>query len=94
MLISEINSQIVLVHGEPITITKETIDKTCKWYADNAKGCILEAFNLRAPVNDLGSYKEEKLQDIKNYMTGNFKPWLGFWQKAVCIQTNKSVSIL
>lgn len=94
MLVSEINSQLMRVHGEPVIITKETIDKTCQWYANNAIGCILQAFNLFAPVNDLGAYKEEKLKDRDNYLTGNFTPWLGFWQQALYIQTGESVSIL
>ncbi len=94
MLVSEIDKQVIRVYGEPVTITKETIQKTCHWYAENSKNCILQAFNGFAPVNDLGKYKEEKLVDIEKYLTGNFEAWLGFWQKALYLQTNKSVSIL
>lgn len=82
------------VHGEPITLSVETIQLTCEWYAKNAQDCINEVLSGEVFVNDIDQYCNDKKADIKKYLTGDFDIWLGFYQQAYFIQTNKSVSIL
>jgi len=82
------------INGEVVTITNKTIVATCNWYAKNALGCIREAANGDAPVNNLSAYTLEKLTDYDRFISGNFEPGLWFWQRAHYIQTGQSVPIL
>lgn len=93
-LIRDIDKQTIRVHGEPITINKVDIERALDWYALNAQKCIDEVLLGIDRVNDLDSYIKDRKQEIENYKTGNLKPWLGFWQKALYLKTGESVSIL
>lgn len=90
----ELKSQVVNVYGNTVLLELEDIQKAARWYADNAQGCIDEAVNGDVFVNDIDSYIASKKLDISNYLTGNFIPWLGFWQKAVYLKTGESVPML
>ncbi|AHK11624.1 hypothetical protein S140_217 [Shewanella sp. phage 1/40] len=89
-----LKSQVVSVKGEQVLLTLEDIKKASVWYADNAQGCIDEAVSGKVFVNNIESYTASKLLDISNYRTGNFTPWLGFWQTAVYLKTGVSVPML
>ncbi|APC44287.1 hypothetical protein [Pseudoalteromonas phage PH357] len=93
-LIRNIEKQTIRVHGEQVLLTKDDINKASEWYAKNAQACIDEAVKGDVFVNDLDSYVKSCEQDIENYETGNFKPWLGFWQQALYLKTGECVSIL
>ena len=93
MKVLTLDSQIMRGEGSPLTITAETIKKTCDWFAQNALNCIKEV-EEGLFVNDKEKYFSQKRKEHENYKTGNFKIWLGFWQKAYYIQTGKSVGIL
>lgn len=93
-LVSNINQQIIRVHGEPVLLNKDDINKASEWYTVNAQKCIDEVVSGDVFVNDLESYVKGREQDIANYKTGNFKPWLGFWQQALYLKTGECVSIL
>jgi hypothetical protein len=90
----ELKSQVVNVNNVPVSLTLVDIQKTAMWYADNAQGCINEAVSGKVLVNDLESYISSMKLDISNYMTGNFIPWLGFWQQAVYLKTGECVPLL
>lgn len=94
MKVNELDSQIVRVLGKPVLLTKQDIETTCKWYADNAQGCIEEVLAGDVVVNDKSSYIAYQKQNITEYETGNFEPWLGFWQQAIYLKTGESISIL
>ena len=89
-----LKSQVVNVKGEQVLLTLKDIQTAAVWYGDNAQGCIDEAVSGKVFVNDIESYTSSKLLDISNYRTGNFIPWLGFWQTAVYLKTGISVPIL
>jgi hypothetical protein len=89
-----LKSQTINVNNEPVILTLEDIQATALWFADNAQGCIDEAVSGKVFVNDIQSYKASKQLDIQNYLTGNFIPWLGFWQKAIYLKTGSSVPLL
>ena len=93
-LVKDITTQIVLVYDERVTLDKDDIKLACLSLASNAQACIDEAISGEVFVNDLDKYVKEKQQDIDNYNTGNFKPWLGFWQTAIYLKTKQSVPIL
>jgi len=82
------------VHGELVTLTDQTILKTNKWYADNAQGCIDEAVSGTVFVNNLDQYIEEKTARKAQFLSGDFKLWLGYYQQAYFIQTGQDVPIL
>ncbi len=86
--------QNMRVHNKQVLITTETLTLTCKWYADNAQGCIDEAVSGEVFVNDLEKYTADKLADKTKYLSGKFDPWLGFWQKAHYLQSGQSVGLL
>lgn len=90
----ELKSQVVNVNDEKVLLTLEDIQKASRWYAENAQGCIDEAVSGKVFVNDLDGYVSSKKLDISNYMTGNFTPWLGFWQQAVYLKTGECVRVL
>lgn len=61
-----------------INLTKETIQLTRQWYADNAAACIEEVKNGKVKVNDPDKYDHS----------------LGFVQRAVFIQTGECYALL
>lgn len=89
-----LKSQVVNVNDERVLLTLKDIQAAAMWYADNAQGCIDEAVSGKVFVNDIESYTASKLLDISNYRTGNFIPWLGFWQTAVYLKTGMCVPML
>lgn len=95
MLLSELRKPLYVINnGERILLTEDTINKTCKWYADNAQSCIDEVLSGKVTVNDIESYTEGKIKTKADYLARNFELGLWFYQKALHIQTGESVAIL
>lgn len=92
--VNTISTQTVNVYGKKVKLDKQDIKNTCLWFADNAQGCIDEVMSGDVFVNNIDSYVEGKQQDKENYLTGNFVPWLGFWQQAVYLKTDQSVPMI
>ncbi|MCP3681518.1 MAG: hypothetical protein GY861_02415 [bacterium] len=94
MLLSEIQKPLYVInHGERVQLTEDTITATCQWYADNAQGCIDEVLSGDVKVNDMESYIEEKIKSKAMYLSRKFEIGLWFYQKALYIQTGKSVPL-
>jgi hypothetical protein len=94
LLNNQIKEQSIRVHDQSVLITKKTIKKTVNWYVKNAIGCIREAQSGDVFVNDFEDYRLQNIAKIKEYRSGNFEMWLGFWQQAYFIQCGESVPIL
>lgn len=94
MSVLAIESKVIMVHGELVLITNDTIRKTCAWYAKNQQGCIDEAQSGKVKVNDLQSYIIECEQLKQQYLNGEFEAGLWFWQRAYFIQSGHSVPML
>lgn len=92
----------MIVHGQRIGITAETIHKTWLWFADNNQGCIDEVLNGDVFINP--DFKDEYLADKAYYKQSNIESAknldipsgtsLWFWQRAYYIQEGESVPIL
>lgn len=85
---------IVHVYGNPVTITSETITATRQWYADNALACIADAESGEAWVRDLSEYREWQTQQHSDALDGKWDHTFAFVQRAIFIQTGKSVPML
>lgn len=84
---------VVIVNGQEITLTNDTIQKTKEYFIDNAKQCIDDAVNGVVTVNDLEKcvrYYLDRIEKIKSYERYS----LAFIQKAVEIQTGVCCAIL
>lgn len=77
-----------------VELTQETIQKTQKWFADNALACIEEVKSGKYRVNDPELYYKEEEKAAKEYIEGNFNITLTFLQRAYFIQTGESVALL
>lgn len=77
-----------------VELSEETIQKTQKWFADNAIACIEEVKSGKVFVNDPESYFKWRNEEAKEYIEGNFDITLTFLQRAYYIQTGESVALL
>ena len=94
MMLSEIKTPLfVNNNGNRVQLSEETITKTCQWYIDNAQGCIDEVLSGDVTVNDPESYIEAKNALIVCFLSRDFEIGLWFYQKALHIQTDESVSM-
>ncbi len=93
-LVKDITTQIVRIYDERVELNIDDIKAASLSFSYNAQRCIDEAVSGKVFVNDLDKYVTEKQQDIENYKTGNFKPWLGFWQHAIYLKTGQSVPVM
>jgi hypothetical protein len=84
----------VLVYGQPVILTAETITATRRSIADNCKACIDEAKSGKVRVNDLPSYIVQKRHEAAGSLVGKHDHCLSFLQKAVYIQTNECVPLM
>ena len=75
-------------------LTKETIELTRQWYADNAAACIEEVKNGTVKVNEPAKYFAWREQSAKDFLAGKYDHSLGFVQRAVFIQTGESHALL
>lgn len=94
MKLSEIKTPLfVNVNGNRVQLTDQTITKTCKWFADNAQGCIDEVLSGIVKVNDQDTYIKTKEVLKESYLSHEFE--LGFWfyQRALYIQTGENVPL-
>ena len=94
MSVLELTNKTIVVHGEPVVITNDTIRATCEWYANNQQACINEAQSGEVKVNDLQSYIAECELLKQQYQSGDFTTGLWFWQRAYFIQSGCSVPML
>ena len=74
-----------------VALTEETIQKTRKWFSDNAIACIEEAKSGKVYVNDLDYYTKLTEKTAKEYLEGNHQITFTFLQRAYYIQTGESV---
>lgn len=77
-----------------VELTEESIQKTRKWFSDNAMACIEEAKNGKFYVNNLEDYTKWEEKSAKEYMEGKHDHVLAFLQRAYFIQTGESVALL
>lgn len=77
-----------------VELTKETIQKTRKWFSDNAIACIEEVKSGKSWVNDEESYFEQENKNAKEFLEGKYDHTLTFLQRAYFIQTGESVPLL
>jgi NOL1/NOP2/fmu family ribosome biogenesis protein len=77
-----------------VELTNETIQKTRKWFSDNAIACIEEVKNGKVMVNDQNSYFEMRNKQAKEYIEGKHAITFTFLQRAYFIQTGESVALL
>jgi hypothetical protein len=75
-------------------LTKETIQMTRQWYADNAAACIEEVKNGTVKVNDTEKYYKWREQSAVDFMAGKYDHSFGFIQRAVVIQTGECYALL
>ena len=76
-----------------VCLSDETIQKTRKWFSDNAIACIEEAKSGKVYVNDLEYYTELNIKSSKEYIEGKHDHVFAFLQRAHFIQTGESVPL-
>jgi len=91
---ANIKPRTILVHGQPVILTVETIAATRRSFADNCKACIEEAQSGKVRVNDLPSYIVQKRHEAAGSLVGKNDNCLSFLQKAVYIQTDECVPLM
>lgn len=77
-----------------VVLTNESIQKTRRWYADNAMACIAEAESGHVRVNDMAEYRELFERSAERSLAGLEDGTLSFLQLAYVIQTGESVPLL
>lgn len=77
-----------------VQLTEESIQKTRKWFADNAIACIEEVKSGEVYVNDREYYFKWREKEAKEYMEGKHDHVLAFLQRAHFIQTGESIALL
>jgi hypothetical protein len=75
-------------------LTEETIQKTEKWFADNAIACIEEVKSGKVFANDHESYFKWMNDTAKEYIEGTYSVTVAFLQRAYFIQTGECVALL
>lgn len=76
-----------------VVLTKETIQTTRQWFADNAQACIDEAVSGAIKVNNLVGYIADQQVKIDEYLSGVWDHTFTFLQRAHYIQTGESVAL-
>jgi len=76
-----------------ISLTDKTIQKTRKWFSDNAIACIEEAKSGKVYVNDLDYYTKLNEKSSKEYIDGRHDHVFTFLQRAYFIQTGESIPL-
>jgi hypothetical protein len=77
-----------------VELTKESIQKTRKWFSDNAIACIEEVKSGKVRVNDEEFYFNWRNKEAKEFMEGKHDFTVTFLQRAYFIQTGESVGLL
>lgn len=83
-------TKTIIIHGERVILTEETILKTRQHFADNGKGCIDEVLNGTVKVNDQDTYFKRCEQNIIDALAGKSDKTLAFIQHAYFIQSGES----
>jgi hypothetical protein len=65
-----------------VELTEESIQKTRKWFSDNALACIEEVKNGKVHVNDPKYYFDMRNKQAKEYLEGNHEITFTFLQRA------------
>jgi hypothetical protein len=91
---SEIKPVTIHVHGKPVILTAETIQKTREWFADNSRACIEEARSGETRVNNLESYIAWREAAIADSLAGKGDRSVAFIQRAYFIQSGQSIPLL
>lgn len=77
-----------------VELTKESIEKTRKWFSNNAIACIEEVKSGKVYVNDKECYFNWRNKEAKEYMEGKHDHTVTFLQRAYFIQTGESIALL
>ncbi|MCY8228821.1 hypothetical protein MOC30_14620 [Bacillus spizizenii] len=77
-----------------VQLAEVSIQKTRKWFADNAIACIEEVKSGKVYVNDRESYFAWRKKEAKEYMEGRHDHTVAFLQRAYFIQTGEDVALL
>lgn len=77
-----------------VELTEETIQKTRKWFADNAQACIDEVRSGEVKVNDPEAYFAWREESIKDAIECRNDNTLTFLQRAHYIQTGDCIALL
>ena len=87
----------IIVHGKPVTLSKDTILKTRECKINIELGCIEEVKSGKVYINpDYGieRYEKDCMEEIEKYKSGYYDKWIGFIQLAYWIQTGESIPLL
>lgn len=77
-----------------VTLTEESIQKTRKWFADNAQACIDEVRYGKVKVNDPERYFAWCEERVSDAIAGRSDHTLTFLQRAHFIQTGECIALL
>lgn len=89
-----INNQVVIVEGTPITLTPETILLTRRTLANNQRMCIEEILDGSVRVNNKDEAIKYYRKTAADYLNGKNDKIIIFLQRAIYLQTKKSVPFL
>ncbi|GAV11315.1 hypothetical protein [Paenibacillus sp. NAIST15-1] len=77
-----------------VELTDESIQKTRKWFADNAIACIEEVKSGKQNVNDSEAYFSWRNDQAREYKEGHSDHTLTFLQRAYFIQSGECIALL
>lgn len=89
-----IHNQVVIVEGERITLTPETVLLTRRTLANNQRMCIEEILDGSVRVNNKDEAIKYYRKTAADYLKGKNDKNLNFVQRAIYLQTNEMVPIL
>lgn len=92
--VCNMTSQNISINGVLVTITRDTMQKPCEWYADNLATQLENVLWGVSKVNSIPDFMQYVSDQYLEYKNGTFYPGLWFWQKAYFVQTGKSISLL
>ena len=76
------------------TLTREAVNATREWFADNARACAAEAQRGEVRVNDLPAYVTWCEERAAAALRGDYDRSLTFLQRATYIQTGNCPALL
>ena len=88
---TDIKSRSIIIHGERVTLTPETILKTRLHFSGNAQACIDEVLSSDVTVNNQSEYFTDCKQREQRVLSGDEDTYLYFLQHAYFIQAGECV---
>ncbi len=89
-----IHNQVVIVEGERVTLTPETVLLTRRTLANNQRMCIEEILDGSVRVNNKDEAIKYYRKTAADYLKGKNDKIIIFLQRAIYLQTKKSVPFL